>query len=126
MIYVAMTVPPQYKLHNGITKYIFKKFAAQLLPPELLAKTKHGFSVPLKHWFRKELRPFLGDTLLTSNAQYRDFLDPSSVATLVHQHWQGKVDHSALLWALLSLEVWLEESRNQKRKTLQPSANLDA
>lgn len=40
------------KVRNGSGKYILKRAFADLLPPEVLAKPKHGFTVPVGHWLK--------------------------------------------------------------------------
>ena len=68
-----------------------------------------GFGVPLDYWFRNELRELTRDTLLAESARSRQFFRPDSVQKLVSEHEQRYFDHSARLWALVMLEMWLRE-----------------
>jgi asparagine synthase (glutamine-hydrolysing) len=47
--YVA-SLPPNYKLRGGQTKYILKKALQKILPHETLYKKKSGFNAPVGKW----------------------------------------------------------------------------
>ena len=51
--YVA-TLPDAFKRSGRHGKVVLKKAVADLLPPGILARKKHGFGVPLGAWFRGE------------------------------------------------------------------------
>lgn len=103
--YVAR-LPLRFKLRGFTTKYILKKAFRDWLPAETLARPKMGFDVPLRHWFRRELRDYLQDVLLGSRAAGRGYFRMESVRSLVGEHLRGRRDHSRLLWSLLALEIW--------------------
>jgi asparagine synthase (glutamine-hydrolysing) len=80
-----------------------------MLPSEVFTRKKMGFSVPLDYWFRNELRDLTRDTLLSANAKTHAFFRPESVQKLFAEHDQRYYDHSARLWALVMLEMWMRE-----------------
>jgi asparagine synthase (glutamine-hydrolysing) len=80
-----------------------------LLPPEILARAKTGFGVPLTRWFRADLREFTGDLLLSDRARARGQLRPQAVERLLREHVEGRADHGHRLWCLLMLELWQRE-----------------
>jgi asparagine synthase (glutamine-hydrolysing) len=51
-------IPHTYKFRGGRTKYIFKKAAAPLLPPEIRNRKKKGFGAPVGAWLRQERLPW--------------------------------------------------------------------
>jgi len=106
LIEYAGTLPSAFKLHHGVTKYILKQAVEGLIPAEIIHRPKHGFSVPLEKWLRKELQPMLHDLLLDRTARARGLLDQAGVSEVMAEHQRGRRDHSQQLWALLSLEVW--------------------
>ena len=62
----AASLPADFKLRGGTTKYILKKAVRQLVPADIIDRPKKGFGVPLDHWFRNELREMSGDVLLVA------------------------------------------------------------
>lgn len=95
-------IPPEYKVRGGKRKYVLKQAAAQLLSPDILERKKHGFTVPLQYWFKKELKDYIQQILLEKRTIQRGYFDPRYLKSLM----QGRRDQSAILWHLLILEIW--------------------
>src|SRR5439155_23014694 len=76
------------------------------LPPQVVARRKTGFGVPLARWFRDDLHDFARDVLLDDAAQRRGQLRPAAVERLLAEHASGRADHGHRLWCLLMLELW--------------------
>ncbi len=100
-------LPPNLKIRWGKTKYVLKLAFRDMLPAELLRRRKHGFVVPLGHWFRHQLRPYLEDVLLTPQAKSADYFQPEAIHTLFREHCAGVKNHEHRLWMLLNFELWL-------------------
>jgi asparagine synthase (glutamine-hydrolysing) len=103
--YVA-AIPPALKLKAGVGKYILKRAMADHLPPEVLARRKMGFGVPLGSWFRGELREFARDLLTDSRACERGIIRPEAPGRLLDAHLRGRRDCSAQIWSLICFELW--------------------
>lgn len=102
-------VPARLKLRGGVSKYLLKKIGEGLVPPEVLYRPKQGFSLPLSHWFRQELRPYVDSMLLREDSRIAVLLRREVVQELVNDHIRGRWDHSGAIFSLLGLEVWLRE-----------------
>ncbi|HEX6478393.1 MAG TPA: asparagine synthase (glutamine-hydrolyzing) [Ktedonobacteraceae bacterium] len=95
------------RIHNGTLKYLLKKFAADLLPAEILARPKKGFGVPLKHWLRGDLAGYAYDWLTSSRARQRGIFDQQFIQDLLKGHISARViEYSDAIWTLLCLEHW--------------------
>ncbi|MBC7930560.1 MAG: asparagine synthase (glutamine-hydrolyzing) [Rubrivivax sp.] len=108
VIEFAASLPENLKLRGLTTKYILKKTLKKLLPPENLKRSKMGFGVPVGHWFRGEMQPFLREHLLSDKSARRGLLRPDVVRRMVELHTRGERDYSHQLWTLLMLELWFE------------------
>jgi asparagine synthase (glutamine-hydrolysing) len=54
LVEYLFTLPPHYKIHEGWTKWLLRKSAAPLLPPEITwRKDKVGFEPPQKAWMQQ-------------------------------------------------------------------------
>lgn len=104
----ALMLPDRFKVRGISLKRALKAAVADLLPPEILQRPKHGFGVPLDRWFRDELRGMLSWRIGSSSAAVRRYLDPGALDALVAEHLSGRADHGHALWTLLTLEVFLE------------------
>lgn len=106
LIEFAVSLPSSLKLRDGTGKWILRQAIDGLVPRSVLEHPKQGFAVPLRRWFRKELRHRV-DSLLRENCAIHEFVDPREVRHLVLEHRVGRRDHSAALWRLMALELWL-------------------
>jgi asparagine synthase (glutamine-hydrolysing) len=108
VIEFAASLPERYKLRGLTTKYLLKRILGKLLPAENLNRRKMGFGVPIGHWFRGRLQPFLRETLLAEASLNRGLFRPAEVRRLVELHTRGERDYSPQLWTLLMLELWFQ------------------
>ncbi|HLA12395.1 MAG TPA: asparagine synthase (glutamine-hydrolyzing) [Pyrinomonadaceae bacterium] len=106
VIEFAASLPEHLKLRGLTTKYLLKRVLRKLLPAENLNRRKMGFGVPVGHWFRGSLQPFLRETLLSERALNRGMFQRETVRRLIELHTSGERDYSHQLWTLLVLEVW--------------------
>jgi asparagine synthase (glutamine-hydrolysing) len=107
LVEYVTSLQPSLRLHNGTLKYLLKKVAADLLPAEIITRKKQGFSMPMDHWFRKDLASFAQETLESKRAQERGIFNPQFVHHLLQAHQSSHVlDHSSAIWSMLCLELW--------------------
>ena len=106
---VAASRPSRRKLRGTVTKVLLGEVSRLLLPPALVNRPKHGFSVPLDAWFRGRLGDVYRDTVLSPGAMLRDHLDQGPAVALLDEHLTGGVDHGRRLWLLLSFELWARQ-----------------
>ena len=106
VIEFAASLPQNLKARRLTTKYLLKKVLRKLLPSENLNRRKMGFGVPIGHWFRGKMQPFLREVVLSDKAMRRGLFKPEAVRQLVELHARGERDYSHQLWTLLMLELW--------------------
>jgi asparagine synthase (glutamine-hydrolysing) len=110
-----LPAPPQYKLRNGWTKYVFREAMAARLPAEIAwRKDKQGFVNPQAHWLRERLRPVVLDLLRPDSlifakglvnrdvliARYKDFVEQDGE--------RGGV-YFREIFSPLALEIWMRQ-----------------
>jgi asparagine synthase (glutamine-hydrolysing) len=108
LLELAATIPSQYKIRGGQTKWILKQSCRDLLPADLLARKKRGFEIPIDRWLRDELGPMFQDLVLAARGPAAELLDRRRVAALYEDHRRGRGRHGAVLWSLLVLSKWAE------------------
>ena len=121
----AATLPSTFKRRDGVSKYILKRAVGPLLPAEIIDRPKKGFTVPLDHWFRNELREMATDALLGSRATGRGYFNTATVERLLTEHVRGTRDWHEQLWNLLMLELWhrqfIDAGRQEARRVPPPT-----
>jgi asparagine synthase (glutamine-hydrolysing) len=108
------SLPSAIRTRGNTLKYLLKKASANLVPPEILARPKKGFSVPIKHWFRGDLTNYARDLLDSPRAHQRGIFKPQFVRSLLEAHTHSKLmNYSSAIWALLCLELWFQAYMDQ-------------
>jgi asparagine synthase (glutamine-hydrolysing) len=106
VVELAAQMPIGYKLHRGRGKRILREAFPDLLPASLTRRPKMGFGVPLRDWFRGDLRGFVRSVLLDPRSLERGYFRPVAVERVLDEHERGAFDHGHRLWGLLCLELW--------------------
>jgi asparagine synthase (glutamine-hydrolysing) len=106
LVRFAATIPSELKLKGTTTKHILKQAFADLVPPEIVHRPKHGFGVPVGRWFRTSWRDYIQEILLSPRALQRGYFDEGGLRWLIDQHLSGQRDFGHALWTLLTLELW--------------------
>jgi len=121
-------LPIHYKFRNGTRKFMFKKLAERLgIPPQLLHRRKQGFSLPLVHWMREELKDGLLQILLEPRTLQRGYFEPQAIRTIMDEHFRRRRDRAGVLWMLLVFELWHRNFLEAKRPEVpggRPSVTL--
>jgi asparagine synthase (glutamine-hydrolysing) len=106
LVELAFQIPGHYKIRGWSTKRIFKQAVADLVPPAVLRKPKHGFAVPLDPWFRGALKDFSREVLFDERTRRRGYFDMAVVERLWQEHLAGRQVWDGQLWLLLNFELW--------------------
>ena len=100
------SLPSWMKLRGLEKKFLLKLAFRDLLPQEIIKRPKMGFGVPIDHWFRKELKDFAYDHLLSSRAIERGYFQKKAIQQLLDEHVSHIRAWPYQLWNLLMLELW--------------------
>ena len=108
LIEFALGLPDAAKLHGTSGKHALKQAAATLLPAELLARRKQGFSPPFSAWARGPLQSYVREVLSPERLRRGGILDVPATTSLLEDHLSGRKDRGRTLWAVLSLQCWAD------------------
>jgi asparagine synthase (glutamine-hydrolysing) len=109
IVELARSLPTDFKYKNGVTKRILKDILYEYAPKTLFERPKAGFAMPLKHWFRGELKAYVLDKLTTKNLSAIPNLNVGVAQKRINRHLTGVSDEHTLIWNLLVFVNWLEE-----------------
>ena len=104
LVEFAATVPPQMKMSWRVLKKLVREAMADMIPPNIIQRPKHGFEVPINDWFRNELKGYAEDVLLSDHP----FFDRDYLQTLLKEHAENRRNHGEKFYALLVFLVWHE------------------
>jgi asparagine synthase (glutamine-hydrolysing) len=88
------------------SKWIARRLLARYLPLDLVARPKHGFSVPLAKWLRGPLRDWTEDLLGARQLRAGGVFEASSIRQIWAAHLAGRPGLHHTLWDVLMFEAW--------------------
>jgi asparagine synthase (glutamine-hydrolysing) len=111
-------LPPEWKLRGNQQKYILRKLAERVgVPREVIYRQKQGFSLPLVHWMRHELKDMLM-ILLEPRTLERGYFAAAGIRKLMDDHLVRGKTMTGRIWRLLMFELW---HRNFLEKYIKPA-----
>ncbi|MGN7610857.1 asparagine synthase (glutamine-hydrolyzing) [Magnetococcales bacterium HHB-1] len=96
---LAMSIPAEIKMKDGVLKHILKKSVRGVIPDSLIDRKKQGFGVPIYEWFFDRLGPVMRQEL-DDFCKKTDFLDPKGVQKLFD------TGSGPGLWYLYNFALW--------------------
>jgi asparagine synthase (glutamine-hydrolysing) len=102
----AWSLPIDFKLHNGVTKYPLRKIISNYIPDAIMNRPKAGFGVPIHSWLRNELREWAEDLLSDDALNKTGLLNNHKIKELWNSHQSGKVNEQYALWNVLMFQQW--------------------
>ncbi|MBK8292725.1 MAG: asparagine synthase (glutamine-hydrolyzing) [Flammeovirgaceae bacterium] len=102
------SLPDDYKITRSIRKRILQDAFRDVLPKELYNRPKKGFEVPLLKWFRKELKSWIIEDLLTEKYIHEQgiFAYPEIKKLLDQLFSTNPQDAPARIWGLIVFQWW--------------------
>lgn len=108
LVNFIFSLPDDFKITRSIRKRILQDAFRDVLPKELYNRPKKGFEVPLLKWFRKELKSWIMDDLL-SEKMIREqgiFEYPQIEKLKLQLMSSNPQDVHARIWGLLVFQWW--------------------
>ena len=106
LVEVARRIPSRLKHSGGNGKQVLRTAMRDLLPAEITAKRKQGFSPPDGSWYRGPTMDYIREILLDQKSLGRGYFEPDFVVRALEEHLHGRVNHRLLIWSLLCFEWW--------------------
>jgi asparagine synthase (glutamine-hydrolysing) len=117
-------LPPGMKLRKQEGKFVLKEALRPYLDEDILYRSKMGFAVPLKEWFRGALATRLRDALSSPVMADAGIFDMGRIGGLVAQHQSGRWNHTPTLWSLMMLESFLRREGGEARTPIDAATSL--
>ena len=106
LVEMAFQIPSRLKVARGRTKILLKQVASRHVPRDCIYRPKEGFSVPIKHWLKRDLRPRMEDLLSPGRLREAGLFNVGTVERLKAQHLADRANHSHILWSMMVFEDW--------------------
>lgn len=104
----AAGISGDWKIRDGVTKYILKRAAERYLPTEITNRVKEGFLLPITEWYYYNLRGYVEDTLSKPNLNKHGLFNADYVQQLITDFYNRRYDYMRgnKLHSLVAFQVW--------------------
>lgn len=99
------SLPGDWKLKGMRTKHIFRSVLDGMLPDNIVNRGKQGYSLPVKHLLRGEMKSYMV-SLLNESSIIRENMHLGYVNHLIKEHCDMVHNHNHVLWALINIAIW--------------------
>lgn len=107
LVEYALRVPPELKIRGDVTKYLLRRYAERLLPPQVTGRKKMPFYAPLERFVAEPaFGAFVDEALSPETVRRRGYFRPEAVARLVAKVRGGEFMYVKQVFSLISLELW--------------------
>lgn len=99
-------IPDVFLMHGFMTKSFLKDAYKNILPHNILNRSKHGFSSPIDKWIRYDLKEIVDDTLLSVNSYKNPHLNYNNIVKLINDHYSKKSNNGEKIFMLMIYQLW--------------------
>lgn len=107
----ALNLPINYKINNGVTKWLLREILCKYVPKSLTDRPKMGFGVPIDSWLRGALKPWAEELLSESRLKRDGYFKVLPIRSMWSEHLSGKRNWQHHLWDVLMFQTWLDNEK---------------
>jgi asparagine synthase (glutamine-hydrolysing) len=100
MVELGLRIPSRLRVKDGQNKYLLRRLAMRLLPPQIPRAPKRGFGIPLRSWLRD---PGVADTLRRQLVEPQESFPEPFVPGGAERLWETASTNPAALSALVTM-----------------------
>lgn len=100
----ANSLPINYKIHDGVSKYLLRRVLYKYVSRKLIERPKKGFGIPIHQWLRGELREWTNDLLNPVTLSQQGYFNVLLVQQKLADHMAGKANNGYYLWDVLMFQ----------------------
>jgi len=109
----ALNLPDKDKVKGQNLRTFYKKAMSNMIPPQIIDKSKHGFGLPYGLWMQedKNLKAFTYDHLQL--LKKRNWIQNEFIDKLLNQYLVEHPNYYGVMsWVLIMLEGWLQKHQS--------------
>lgn len=103
---------PLTTLFGSSAKEWLGEASRPFLPPEIIDRSKVHFPSLPDQWLSGEGAKWASEILLDPGASTKDYIQPQALEKYLKEHGDGTKTRGRLLWAITTLELWLQNLPN--------------
>lgn len=110
LVAYVLALPPELKIRNGISKYVFRIALGDYLPEIILQRTdKIGFATPDNTWLRSEKSTLIDDLATTQHCYLKRYVDSNRLVSVLKKNKKNlNPKTTSFLFRVVCLQTWLD------------------
>jgi len=113
ILFLSSQLKYNHFYRNGQIKWLLKEAFADVIPREIINRPKHGFNVPLDHWFRNDWSNLLLSCFSKDSNLFKLGIIHDKSKEIIVKMLQNKMKlNGPIFFSFLVLELWLEEYKD--------------
>ena len=109
LVEFAFSLPLDFKIKNGQTKFMLRKIAAEYLAEDLVFAPKRALQTPQREWLADDLKGWVKQCFKElENSSYSRWFDKESVNKELNSYFEGNIQSSFHIWQSINLYTTLE------------------
>jgi asparagine synthase (glutamine-hydrolysing) len=109
IIEFARSLPVSYRYKKGVKKRILRDILKKYIPEDVFNHPKKGFSIPIAHWIRHELKEEFIENLNDGFLNKIPNFNIEKFKDMFEKHLSGHYDYSLYIWRVYVLSKWYKE-----------------
>jgi asparagine synthase (glutamine-hydrolysing) len=104
MVEFAFSLQLDFKIKNGITKFMLREIASEYLANDLVFAPKRPLQTPQREWLAEDLKKWVKECfLIVENSEYSRWFDIEELQKELERYFEGNIQSSFHIWQCISL-----------------------
>lgn len=103
LVEFAFSLPLEYKIKDGISKYILREIAAEYFVNDLVFAPKRPLQTPQREWLALDLQKWVNECFSElEHSDYAKWFDKESLQKELKAYFEGNIQSSFHIWQCIS------------------------
>jgi asparagine synthase (glutamine-hydrolysing) len=109
LVEFAFSLPLDFKIKNGVTKFMLREIASEYLADDLVFAPKRPLQTPQREWLAENLKNWVEDCFSTiEKSNYSEWFNKAALQEELQVYFEGNRQSSFHIWQCISLREMLE------------------
>lgn len=104
LVELAFSLPLEFKVKDGITKFMLREIASEYLADDLVFAPKRPLQTPQREWLAEDLKEWVNQSLLNiDNSSFAGWFNKEELKKEFELYFAGNMESSFHIWQCISL-----------------------
>jgi len=111
LVELAFSLPENFKIRNGVSKFLLRKIATEIVPKDITLAPKRPLQTPQREWLGEDLKDFVGGQLSAlRKSKFQDYFDHQQIQKEWTNYQNGEMQNSFFIWQWINFSLLQQNS----------------